>query len=171
MCIYQSCHTVRLADGTDCQIHMKADEDLVVFETTPTLGPDLSQLGLDGERRTIYYRMEGGQLWLDAIWGEFRRRPFRLLPEIDGVKAVQCCTVESVPRCENPRMWAYGFDRPADFTGTMLIGWDFDMRFWPENEYTERVPCNPDVYRIVERLSFADGRLTERKLIKSAHGQ
>jgi len=167
-CIHQSAHTVTLADGTDCQIHVTADEDFVVFETTPTLGPDLSLLGLHGKRRTIFYRIADGQLWLDMCWGEFRRRFFRRLPVIDGMEAVRSCTVERVPRSENPRMWEYVFDRPADFTGTMLIGRDFDMRFWPENEYTERVPCNPDVYRIVERLTFTAGRLTGRAQIKPA---
>lgn len=166
MCIHQSAHSVTLADGTACQIHMSADEDFVVFETTPPLGPDLSLLGLDGERRTIFYRIQGGQLRLESLMGEFRRRPFRRLPEIDGVGAVQLCTSESVPRCENPRMWGYGFGRPSDFTGTMLIGRDFDMRFWPENEYAERVPCNPDVYRVVERLIFTDGRLIGRERVK-----
>ncbi|MBQ8397747.1 MAG: hypothetical protein IJX53_06050 [Clostridia bacterium] len=167
--IYQSAHTITLADGTECQIHMTADEDFVVFETTPPLGPDLSLLGLDGERRTIFYSIEDGRLWLDMIWGEFRRRPFRSLPAIDGVEAVQLCTVESVPRCENPRMWGYGFVRPSDFSGTMLIGRDFNMRFWPENEYTERVPCNPEVYRVVERLIFTDGRLTGRERVKQTN--
>lgn len=166
MCVYQSAHTIALADGTECQIHMSADEDFVVFETTPPLGPDLSLLGLDGERRTIFYSLEDGQLWLEMIWGEFHRRPFRCLPTIDGVEAVRSCTIEREPRCENPRMWEYGLCRPADFTGTMLIGCDFAMRFWPENEYTERVPCNPDVYRIVERLIFTDGRLVGRERVK-----
>ena len=176
-CIYQSAHTVTLADGTECQIHMTADEDFVVFETTPALGPDLSLLGLDGQRRTIFYSLEDGQLWLDMIWGEFRRRPFHRLPTIDGVEAVQSCTVERVLRsddgtvervlrCENPRMWEYGLRRLSDFTGTMLIGRDFDMRFWPKNEYTEDVPCNPDVYRVVERLGFTAGRLVRRERVK-----
>lgn len=164
----QSGHTMRLADGSCCDVMVWADEDFVVFSTDPPLGPDLSRLGLDGERRTIFYRIAEGQLWLDMCWGEFRRRFFRRLPVIDGVEAVRSCMVERVPRSENPRMWEYVFDRPADFTGTMLIGRDFDMRFWPENEYTERVPCNPDVYRIVERLTFTAGRLTGRAQIKPA---
>lgn len=165
-CIHQSAHTVTLADGTDCQIHVTADEDFVVFETDPPLGPDLSRLGLHGRRRTVFYRIEDGQLRLDMLWGEFRRPLFRSLPVIDGVKAVRSCEIDAEPPCDNPRMWQYTIRRPADFTGTMLIGRDFDMRFWPKNEYTERVPCNPDVYRTVERLHFAAGQLAGRERVK-----
>lgn len=166
--MHDSCHEVILADGSQCDIYVLSDEDFVVFGTEPALGPDLSLLGLGGKRRSIRYRFENGQLWLETVMGEFRCRLFRSLPVIDGVTAMRSCEVDAESPCDNPRMWQYTLRRPADFTGTMLIGRDFDMRFWPKNEYTERVPCNPDVYRVVERLSFTAGRLTGREQIKPA---
>ena len=164
--MHRSCHEVTLADGSQCDVYVLAEEDFAVFGTEPSLGPDLSRLDLGGKRRSIHYRLENGQLWLERLEGEFRCRLFRSLPVIDGVKAVRSCKADNDPPCDNPRMWQYTLRRPADFTGTMLIGCDFDMRFWPKNEYTERVPCNPEVYRTVERLHFAAGRLVRRERVK-----
>ena len=164
--MHRSCHEVTLADGSQCDVYVLADEDFVVFETDPALGPDLSLLGLHGRRRSVCYRLENGQLWLEAVMGEFRRPLFRPLPVIDGVKAVRSCEADTDPPCDNPRMWQYTLRCPADFTGTMLVGRDFDLRFWPRDDRITPVPCTPEVYRTVERLHFAAGRLVGRERVK-----
>ena len=82
------------------------------------------------------------------------------------MKAVRSCEADNDPPCDNPRMWQYTLHRPADFTGTMLIGCDFDMRFWPKDDRITPVPCTPEVYRRVERLYFAAGRLVRRERVK-----
>lgn len=164
--MHHSCHEVTFADGSACDVYVLADEDFVVFGTEPALGPDLSRLGLGGARRSIHYRLENGQLWLERLTGEFRRRLFRALPVIYGVKAVRSCEADNDPPCDNPRMWQYILRRPADFTGTMLIGCDFDMRFWPKDDRITPVPCTPEVYRRVERLHFAAGQMVKRERVK-----
>ncbi|MBQ8276811.1 MAG: hypothetical protein IJZ02_09370 [Clostridia bacterium] len=164
--MHHSCHEVTFADGSVCDVYVLADEDFVVFGTEPGLGPDLSRLCLGGARRSIHYRLENGQLRLESLMGEFRCRLFRALPVIDGVKAMRSCEADNDPPCDNPRMWQYTFHRLADFTGTMLIGRDFDPRFWPKDDRITPVPCTPEVYRRVERLHFAAGRLVRRERVK-----
>ena len=164
--MHRSCHEVTLADGSRCGIYVLAEEDFAVFGTEPSLGPDLSRLDLGGKRRSIHYRLENGQLWLERLEGEFRRRLFRALPVIDGVTAMRRCEADTEPPCDNPRMWQYPLRRPADFTGTMLVGRDFDLRFWPRDDRITPVPCTPEVYRTVERLHFAAGRLGRRERVE-----
>lgn len=158
--LYESVHPAVLSDGSRCDVLIRADDDVCVFETSPQLAPDLARRGLRGARRTVVYRIEGGRLWLEEIRGEFRRPFFSRLPLYAGVRAVRSCTVPLQPPCENRRMWQYNLMQPSDFTGSMLVGRDFDMRLWPKDEHAQSVPCCPEAYRTLARWYFADGCLT-----------
>ncbi|MBQ9079626.1 MAG: hypothetical protein IJY27_00970 [Clostridia bacterium] len=59
----------------------------------------------------------------------------------------------------------YGFSEPTDYTGVLSVGKDFDLKFWPENEYTERVPFCPEVYRQNGYIKIENGRVVEKLLI------
>jgi len=129
-------HFVTDSRGLRGEIAVFTDDDSVVFGSTPPLCFDWRAAGCAPWRGEYYLmvHLTAEGLYLTNLSAKFLLPP----PAIFGVK----------PTRQFRLRWAWHFDDlPWDYTGTLSLGRDFDPRFWPENDYTERVPFSPEVYR------------------------
>lgn len=130
-------------------------EDFVVFLCSPELSFDVGAHGLK-VRQDMYwdyslgYNIKDGSLYMTMLEGNFGS-----VPEIMGVKP---------DHSRSRRLLTYHFDIPVDYTGVWQIGSDFDHRFWPKNDRTERVPFSTEVYKKNGFIRFVNGKVVGMEL-------
>ena len=130
-------------------------EDFVVFSCSPELSFDVGAYGLKIRQDmdwdyTLGYNIKDGSLYMTMLEGLFGSAP-----EIMGVKP---------DHSRSSRVLTYSFDIPVDYTGVWQIGKDFDFRFWPKNDWKERVPFSPEVYKQNGFVRFEKGNVVEMEL-------
>ena len=159
----QSCHYLTDKYGYKYAVTISTD-DLVVFDSTPSLEFDIKKHGLrivKNKNRVkipvytdydILFKIEDGTLYFIAFHACLRRFPKR--PALFGAHP---------QRLGDGKWSSYEFCIPVtSYTGTLSIGREFDTKFWPKNDYTQPVPFCPEVYKQNGYIKIENGRVTEK---------
>jgi len=136
------------------------DDDLVVFNSTPSLSFDLKKHGIkirhsDHYDYVLRYVLRNGQIFLRGI--EVRLSFFHKRVQIFGVNA------ETYSK-EKRSIFVFD-DIPVEYSGVLSIGKTFDQQYWKHDEKATPVPFSPEVYRENGYIKFEKGTMTEKELI------
>ena len=144
----QSCHYLTDKYGYKYAVTIYTD-DLVVFDSTPSLEFDIKKHGLrivKNKNRVkipvytdydILFKIEDGTLYFIAFHACLRRFPKR--PALFGAHP---------QRLGDGKWSSYEFCIPVtSYTGTLSVGREFDTKFYPKNDYTPPIPFCPEVYK------------------------
>ena len=144
-------HTDRL--GQQYDIDVFCEDGTVVFNSTPPLSLDVYEFGIKLKRKsvspyTIAYTIKDGALYLTRL-DVFSKTT----PEIFGVKP---------KKLHDSDILTYEFGNiPTDYSGTLTVGRDFDMSFWPKDDYANQVPFSPEVYKKNGHIIIETGKVAE----------
>jgi len=144
--------------GYRCEVEI-ISEDIVVFGSTPDLCFDFKKHGIKIKTFKYYdyllrYTIKNEQLFLCEI--EARLSFLTKKAKIYGVD----------PETINNGKWSiFHFnDIPAEYTGTLSIGKDFDYSFWQHDEKAKPVPFCHEAYKENGYIKFEKGKIVEKSL-------
>lgn len=150
-------HTDRL--GKTYSVEIFTEDGTVVFNSTPPLLLDVYEFGIKLKRKpfnpyTLVYTIKSGAIYLTRL------HVFtKTTPEIFGVKPQKLFDSD---------MLTYEFDNiPTDYCGTLTVGKNFDMKYWPDDDRSTSVPFSPDVYKEIGHIKFENGVIIEQKIKKN----
>ena len=147
--------------GYHCGIEIVSeDDDLVVFNSKPSLSFDLKKHGIKIRHSDHYdyilrYVLRDGQIFLRGI--EAQLSVFHKNAQIFGVNAKAYSK-------EKRSIFVFD-DIPVEYSGTLHIGKAFDHQYWAHDEKTAPVPFSPEVYKENGYIKFEKGTMTEKELI------
>lgn len=158
----QSCHYLTDKYGYKYAVTIYTD-DLVVFDSTPSLEFDIKKHGLrivKNKNRVkipvytdydILFKIEDGTLYFIAFHACLRRFPKR--PALFGAHP---------QRLGDGKWSSYEFCIPVtSYTGTLSVGREFDTKFYPKNDYTHPIPFCPEVYKQNGYIKIENGKVIE----------
>ena len=145
-------HVDRL--GKTYSIDVFTEDGTVVFNSTPPLSLDIYKFGIKLKRKpfnpyTIVYTIKDGTIYLTRL-NVFSKTA----PEIFGVKSQKLFDSDIL---------TYEFDNiPTDYSGTLTVGKNFDMKYWSDDDRSTPVPFSPEVYKEIGYIKIENGLITER---------
>lgn len=144
-------HTDRL--GKTYSVEIFTEDGTVVFNSTPPLLLDVYEFGIKLKRKsvspyTIAYTIKDSTLYLTRLYVFSKTTP-----EIFGVKPQKLFDSDIL---------TYEFDNiPTDYSGTLTVGRNFDMNFWPKDDYANEVPFSPEVYKENGHIILENGKVAD----------
>ena len=146
--------------GYRCAVEITSeDDDIVVFNSTPSLLFDLKEHGIKIRHSKHYdyilrYVLKDGQILLRSFAA--RLSFFGRKSQIWGVTAAKY----------GDGKWSiFNFDDIlVDHSGTLSIGRTFDYRYWNHDEKMTPVPFSPEVYKENGYIELEKGKIVKKEL-------
>lgn len=152
--------------GYDCAVEMIFKDGTVVFDSVPKLSFDYKMHGISIRRLkcsvcydygiphndyVLSYEMKNGHLYFRSF---LARLPFfHKSVELFGVKP---------EKHGDGELSIYKFDDiPAKYSGTLIIGRDFDHRYWPTDDRSSPIPFCPEVFKKNGYIKFEQGKVID----------
>ena len=167
-------YTDRYGNSCSNSIYMM-DEDTVVFGGTPQLEYDIAPIraqlkyavSVFGVLYLCHYRVKDGELLIKSI--NYRGKPILkhqlpyAKPMLQGFRTNRFGRIKEALICyEFP-----GDGMRVDYTGKLLCGQEFIMRYYPLDDKYTPCPFEPSVYRRVYEICFEHGKEVSRKLVET----
>lgn len=151
-------------------INYNSRESFGILLANPLLYFDIYEVGLCPRKTRfdsyyLHYEIRYNRLYLAAVSGEFQEPLLEKFPTLLGREIES--VMESFPGCSNPHLYAYThLQHPVDYTGTITMVRDFDMRFAPKDDKATPWPFREDVYKMVKRVWFEHGVIVRAEMVK-----
>ena len=159
----QSCHYLTDKYGYKYAVTVSTD-DVVVFDSTPPLSFDAKahrfRIVKNKNRENLpvctdydlFFTIKDNKLYFTAISAQMRCFPY------------PTALFDVKPNRLGDGKWSiYEFSKPmTDYTGILSIGKDFDLSFWPKNDYTHHVPFCHAAYKQNGYMKIENGLVIEK---------
>ena len=144
--------------GYHCEVEIDSEDDIVVFNSIPSLSFDFKKHGIRIRRSINYdyvlrYVIKNEQIFLRGIGARLSFLCKKI--ELYGVKA------------ETFGKWSFFHfdDIPVEYSGTLTIGKNFDYRYWQHEDKATPVPFSPEVYKDNGYIELEKGKIIKKELV------
>ncbi|MCQ2354153.1 MAG: hypothetical protein MJ102_03495 [Clostridia bacterium] len=146
--------------------------DFSLVDAVPQIGIETRKNGIIPRKTknydyTLTVEIKNDGLYYSRLTGEFRKPLLRSRPEISGTAPRHCADdVNSVIRCDNPRLWTYDLDILSDYSGIITLGSKYRMKKWIDAERKcMPIPSDKECFGQLTEIEFCNGKIIKTKII------